>query len=94
MDLSTPKQENILPNHPAHRKLTKLSDLPISIITTIEGDSNAKRLYDLIWKRAIASQMAEAQLEKTIATIGISTTPEDLIATSNTKIRRIPKSIS
>lgn len=48
---------------------------------TIEGDSNAKRLYDLIWKRAIASQMAEAQLEKTIATIGISTTPEDLIAT-------------
>lgn len=48
---------------------------------TIEGDSNAKRLYDLIWKRAIASQMAEAQLEKTIATIEISTTPEELTAT-------------
>lgn len=37
---------------------------------TIEGDSADKRLYDLIWKRTIASQMADAQLEKT--TIGIS----------------------
>ncbi|MFN3316880.1 MAG: DNA topoisomerase, partial [Raineya sp.] len=32
-------------------------------------------LYELIWKRAIASQMADAQLERTIATINISTTP-------------------
>ncbi len=32
-----------------------------------------QRLYDLIWKRAVASQMADAQLEKTTATIGIST---------------------
>ena len=41
---------------------------------------NEQRLYDLIWKRAIASQMADAQLEKTIATIGISTSDEKLIA--------------
>jgi DNA topoisomerase I len=44
------------------------------------GDRNEQRLYELIWKRAIASQMADAQLERTVATIGISTTPEDLIA--------------
>ena len=38
------------------------------------------RLYELIWKRAVASQMADARLEKTTATIGISSTPEKLIA--------------
>ena len=41
---------------------------------------NEERLYDLIWKRAIASQMADAQLEKTTATIGISTSNETLRA--------------
>ncbi len=35
-------------------------------------DRNSVRLYELIWKRAIASQMADAQIEKTTATIGIS----------------------
>ncbi|GAB2568187.1 type I DNA topoisomerase [Spirosoma areae] len=35
------------------------------------GDRDQKRLYELIWKRAIASQMADAQLERTIVTIGI-----------------------
>ncbi|MGC1243296.1 MAG: type I DNA topoisomerase [Chryseosolibacter sp.] len=44
-------------------------------------DRNAARLYDLIWKRAIASQMADAELEKTTATISISTNPRTLIAT-------------
>lgn len=48
---------------------------------TVDGDAQAKRLYDLIWKRALASQMADAQLEKTTAVIRISTTPEELIAT-------------
>lgn len=43
-------------------------------------DYNEQRLYELIWKRAVASQMAEAQLERTIVTIGISTSPEKLIA--------------
>ncbi|HEY5750324.1 MAG TPA: type I DNA topoisomerase [Chryseolinea sp.] len=43
-------------------------------------DRNALRLYDLIWKRAIASQMADAELEKTTATISISTSPRTLIA--------------
>ena len=44
-------------------------------------DSGAKRLYDLIWKRAIASQMADAELERTTATINISTNPRKLTAT-------------
>jgi DNA topoisomerase-1 len=44
-------------------------------------DRNGLRLYELIWKRAIASQMADAELEKTTATIGISTTPKTLVAT-------------
>ncbi|MEQ9467321.1 MAG: type I DNA topoisomerase [Ekhidna sp.] len=43
-------------------------------------DDAERRLYDLIWKRAIASQMSEARLEKTTATIGISTTEEKLVA--------------
>jgi DNA topoisomerase-1 len=44
-------------------------------------DRNALRLYDLIWKRAIASQMADAELEKTTATISISTNPRKFTAT-------------
>ncbi len=47
----------------------------------VEGTPQEKRLYDLIWKRAIASQMSKAQLERTIATITISTLPEVLVAT-------------
>jgi DNA topoisomerase-1 len=47
---------------------------------TIEGDSGDKRLYELIWKRAIASQMSEAQFEKTTAKISISTRKEELVA--------------
>lgn len=44
-------------------------------------DRNAKRLYELIWKRAIASQMADAELEKTTATIAVSTNPKTFVAT-------------
>ncbi|QXV64208.1 type I DNA topoisomerase [Mucilaginibacter sp. 21P] len=47
---------------------------------TIDGESNEKRLYELIWKRAIASQMSEAQFEKTVARIGISTRKDELVA--------------
>ncbi|MBK7383284.1 MAG: type I DNA topoisomerase [Flavobacteriales bacterium] len=36
------------------------------------AESDAERLYDLIWKRTLASQMAEAELEKTVVNIGIS----------------------
>src|ERR1700712_73404 len=46
----------------------------------IDGDASEARLYDLIWKRAIASQMSEALFEKTTAKINISTRKEDLVA--------------
>src|SRR6478736_4718166 len=46
----------------------------------IGGDRNEQRLYELIWKRTIASQMADAELEKTTAKVGISTTSEQFIA--------------
>ena len=39
---------------------------------SIEGTSQEKRLYDLIWKRTIASQMADAQIEKTTVNIALS----------------------
>jgi len=47
---------------------------------TISSDSSEMRLYDLIWKRAIASQMSEAQFEKTTAKISITTRKEELSA--------------
>lgn len=42
----------------------------------VSGDRDQQRLYELIWKRTIASQMAEAQLERTIVNIAISTQPD------------------
>ena len=47
---------------------------------TVEGEGQEIRLYELIWKRTIASQMAEAELEKTTVTIKISSTDENFIA--------------
>ncbi|MBC7534646.1 MAG: DNA topoisomerase I, partial [Ferruginibacter sp.] len=44
------------------------------------NDSELTRLYELIWKRTIASQMSDAELEKTTAKINISTNKEDLSA--------------
>ena len=44
-------------------------------------DPELNRLYELIWKRTIASQMADAELEKTIAKINISTNGAELTAT-------------
>jgi DNA topoisomerase-1 len=47
----------------------------------IDGTAQEKRLYDLIWKRAIASQMSKAQIERTLATVSISTMAETFTAT-------------
>lgn len=44
------------------------------------GTAQEKRLYELIWKRTVASQMADAELEKTTATIGISNAEGKFIA--------------
>lgn len=52
----------------------------------ISGTSQEKRLYELIWKRTIASQMSEAEIEKTTVTIDISTVPEKFIASGEVLI--------
>jgi len=44
------------------------------------GESEWARLYELIWKRTMACQMADAELEKTTAKINISTNQEELTA--------------
>ena len=48
---------------------------------SIDAPSAERRLYELIWKRTIASQMAEAQFEKTTATISVSNSPYTFTAT-------------
>lgn len=48
--------------------------------SSVEGERNQMRLYDLIWKRTIASQMSDAQLERTTAEIVISNRKEKFVA--------------
>jgi len=53
-------------------------------LKTTGSDKDEQRLYELIWKRAIASQMADAELERTVATIAVKPKPAstmpDLVA--------------
>ena len=48
--------------------------------TTVEGTAQERRLYELIWKRTAASQMADAQIEKTTVTIGMSGMDDKFVA--------------
>ncbi len=48
---------------------------------TIKGTADERRLYELIWKRTIASQMSDAQIERTNVNIGISTSDKKFTAT-------------
>ncbi|MGM9842591.1 MAG: type I DNA topoisomerase [Muribaculaceae bacterium] len=48
---------------------------------TIEGTPQEKRLYALIWKRTIASQMADAQIQRTTIDINVSSRQEYFVAT-------------
>ncbi len=48
---------------------------------TVSGSAQEKRLYELIWKRTIASQMSDAQLEKTVIHIDAGNTGEKFMAT-------------
>ena len=54
--------------------------------TTIEGTVPEKRLYELIWKRTIASQMADAIIEKTTVNISISGHSESFVATGEVTV--------
>ena len=47
---------------------------------TVDGDSSNQRLYDLIWKRTISSQMADAQFDRTTVKIDISNASEQFVA--------------
>ena len=53
---------------------------PTYMENTSAEDSDAKRLYELIWKRTMACQMSDAELERTTAKIAISTNKEELTA--------------
>ncbi len=52
----------------------------------VDGSNQEKRLYELIWKRTIASQMADAKLEKTNVTISVSNAEEHFIASGEVLI--------
>ncbi len=52
----------------------------------VDGSAQEQRLYELIWKRTIASQMQDAKLEKTTVTISISNAPEKFVATGEVLI--------
>jgi DNA topoisomerase-1 len=49
-------------------------------IKNIDGDNSLKRLYDLIWKRTIASQMTDAKFDRTTVKIDISNSSEQFVA--------------
>ncbi len=49
--------------------------------TNIEGTQQERRLYELIWKRTAATQMADAEIEKTVVNISISGEKEQFVAT-------------
>jgi len=53
---------------------------PTYMSQTAIDDPETRRLYELIWKRTMASQMADAELEKTIAKINVSTNNAELTA--------------
>ncbi|MDP4263143.1 MAG: type I DNA topoisomerase [Bacteroidota bacterium] len=53
---------------------------PTYMSNSTVDEADWKRLYELIWKRTMASQMADAELEKTTAKISISTNKEELTA--------------
>jgi DNA topoisomerase-1 len=53
---------------------------------TVDGSNQEQRLYELIWKRTIASQMADAKLEKTTVNISVSSAPEKFVATGEVLI--------
>jgi DNA topoisomerase-1 len=50
-------------------------------VNTVTGNANEKKLYELIWKRTIASQMADAEVEKTTISIGMNNSPVSFSAT-------------
>ncbi len=55
--------------------------------TIPDGDRDMERLYDLIWKRAVASQMADAKLERTNVSISVSAHPGEFLTAKGEVIK-------
>ena len=55
-------------------------------VSSISGNQNEKKLYDLIWKRTIASQMANAEIEKTTISVEMNNSPVTFTATGEVVI--------
>lgn len=77
------KAKNAQEAHEAVRP-TSLSRLPADVANRLDDDQ--RRLYELIWKRTIASQMAEAQMEQTTADIVSTDGKHTLRATGTVQI--------
>jgi len=54
---------------------------------TVKATAQEQKLYELIWKRTVASQMADAELERTTVTIGVSTCPNEKFTVQGEVIR-------
>ncbi|MGZ3831847.1 MAG: type I DNA topoisomerase, partial [Mucilaginibacter sp.] len=74
-------QPRVFPNKNESAQEAHEAIRPTDMNVSDAGDADSKRLYDLIWKRTMASQMSDAQLERTIAKIEVSTQPDPLTAT-------------
>lgn len=53
----------------------------------IDGDRDMERVYDLIWKRALASQMSDAKLERTVVNISVSTHKNEFLVAKGEVIK-------
>ena len=53
----------------------------------IDGDKDMERLYELIWKRSLASQMADAKLERTVVNIAVSTHKNEFLVAKGEVIK-------
>ncbi|MDR3680881.1 MAG: type I DNA topoisomerase [Flavipsychrobacter sp.] len=60
---------------------------PTNMEAPSAGDADTHRLYELIWKRTMASQMADAVLERTIAKINVSAHPDDPLTATGEVMR-------
>jgi DNA topoisomerase-1 len=88
-DIREPGNQSLWPEYHQPRKFKNKNEnaqeaheaiRPTYMSSTSVEDEDARRLYELIWKRTIASQMSDAEFEKTTAKINISSNNETLSA--------------
>ena len=74
-------QKRVFPNKNESAQEAHEAIRPTDMMIPNIDDADTRKLYELVWKRTMASQMADAQLERTIAKITVSTQPDLLTAT-------------